>query len=122
MIDDRDPVAQTLGFLHVMRRQEYGPPFRLELGDQVPQLAAGLRIESGRGLIEKKKLGISDKRARDRQSLLLSARQCADARRALLAELDLVDDLVDLARFAVEALEKRQRFIDGQLFGELGIL
>src|SRR6185436_9394224 len=122
MIDDRDTIAQTLGFLHVVRGQNDRSPFRLELGDEVPELATRLRIESGGRLVEKQQLRIPDERAGDGEPLLLSAGQSADAGQSLLAELDLIDDLANVACLTVEALEKRERLVDGELLGELGIL
>ena len=122
MIDDRDTIAQTLGFLHIVRGQDDRSPFRLELGDEVPELATRLRIESGGRLVEKQQLRIPDERAGDGEPLLLAAGQGPDARQSFLTELDLIDDLADVARLAVEALEEGERLVDGQLLGELGIL
>ncbi len=81
VIDDRDAVAQNLGFVHVVRREHDRAAVRLEVGDQIPELAARLRIETGGRLVEKEQVGIADDRAREREPLLLSARQLADARR-----------------------------------------
>ncbi len=37
VIDDRDPVAQGVGLLHVVRGQDHGPPARVVLADELPQ-------------------------------------------------------------------------------------
>ena len=62
-------------------------PAALELVDQVPELAARLRVEAGGRLVEEEQLGIADQRAGEREPLLLPARQRADARVALLLQL-----------------------------------
>src|SRR5208282_6295974 len=54
VIDNRKPVAEALGFVHVMRREKNRPTFSLERADDLPKLAPALRIESGRGLVQKK--------------------------------------------------------------------
>ena len=81
VIDDRDAVAEHLRFVHVVRREHDRAAERFEFGDQIPELAARLRIETGGRLVEKEQIGIADDRARERETLLLSARQLADARR-----------------------------------------
>ena len=54
-------------------------PERFELLDQIPKLAAGLGVEAGGRLIEKKKIGIAHERAGQRQTLFLTAGKIADA-------------------------------------------
>ena len=76
-----------LGFVHVVGGQENRPAVLLEVLDQIPELPSCLRIEAGRRLVEKQQLRIADERARERQPLLLSARQRSDASRPLLLEL-----------------------------------
>ena len=73
MIHDRDAVAQPLGFVHVVRGQNDRPPGLLEVFDQIPQLATGLRIESGCRLVEEQQLRATDQCAGEREPLLLSA-------------------------------------------------
>ena len=80
-------------------------PQLLELGDQVPELPARLGIEAGRRLVEKDQVRIADDRAGEREPLLLSAGQLADARIALLVELDDMDHVVDRPAALVEAPE-----------------
>src|SRR5271165_568445 len=47
MIYDGQPVAETLGFVHVMSREQHGAAVALEGANDVPQLAAALRVEAG---------------------------------------------------------------------------
>src|SRR5690242_8013683 len=74
VIDNGHPVAEPLCLLHVMRRQDDRASFGLKARDQVPQLAARLRVEASRRLVEENQLRIPDESARDSQSLLLAAR------------------------------------------------
>src|SRR5687768_14956046 len=80
MIDDGDAIAQTLGLLHVMSRENDGASAGAKDADELPELSARLRIEARRRLVEKQKLRIADERAGERETLLLSAGQRADAR------------------------------------------
>ena len=68
-------VAQSLGFVHVVRRQQDRAAGFLEFLDEVPQLTPRLRIETGRRFVEKEQIGIADERAGEREALLLAARE-----------------------------------------------
>src|SRR5262245_14601782 len=105
MIDDGDAVAQNLGFIHVVRREHDRASHRLELGDQLPELPPRLRIESGGWLVEKEQVRLAHNRARQREALLLSARQLAHSRTALFAQLDERDHFVDWTAALVKASE-----------------
>src|SRR6266516_654974 len=70
------------------RREQHGPAVGAETADDLPQLAARLRVESRRRLVEKQELRHTHQRALDRETLLLPARQRHDARLALFLELD----------------------------------
>jgi hypothetical protein len=122
VIDDRDAIAQSFGFFHVMRRQDDRTSGSLQILDQLPELSTRLRIESSGGLVEEKQLRVSNERAGNRKSLLLSARETADPRTPLFAELDDADHFVDGATPVVEAAEKTKSLEDGQLLRELRIL
>ena len=122
MIDDGDGVAQTFGFVHVVRREHNGATVGLEPFHQRPQLTTRLRIESCGRFVEKEQHWIAHQRTRQRESLLLSTRQIAHARLSLLAELHEVNDVVDRPPVCVEAAKKGERFGDCQLVGELRLL
>src|SRR2546427_12949888 len=122
VIHDRDAVAQALGFLHVVGREQHGPAVRAEPADDFPQLPSRLRIQAGRRLIEEQQLGFADERARDGEALLLAARERHDARLALFLEPDEREHLVDRVRLPVERPEQRQHLADLELVGELGFL
>src|SRR6266571_4047846 len=56
VIHDRDAVAEALGFLHVVRREQHGAALRAEAANDRPQLPARLRIEAGGRLVENQHL------------------------------------------------------------------
>jgi hypothetical protein len=122
VVHDSDALAEALGFVHVMRGEKDGPAGELELLDQIPKLAAGLRVQAGGGLIEKKKIGIADERASERETLFLAARKISDARILFFFELHEFDGFGGARPFLKKAAEQAERFEDGQLFRELGIL
>src|SRR6185436_21019740 len=48
VVDDGDAVAQALGLLHQVRRQEHGFAAIADAADEIPDRAARLRVEAGR--------------------------------------------------------------------------
>ena len=78
VVYDRQPIAQTLGFVHVVSSEQDRPPVALERANDIPQLAAALRIKSRRGLVQKQNLWIAHQRRRYRQTLALPAGEFAD--------------------------------------------
>ena len=64
VIDDGEAIAEAFGFVHVVSGEEDGAAFFLEDADDVPELAAALRVEPGGRLVEKKNARISDERRR----------------------------------------------------------
>ena len=74
VVHDRHAIRETLGFFHVVCRQEDRAPGPLELVDEIPELPAGLRIKSRCRLVEKEQIGIADQGAGHGQSLFFTAR------------------------------------------------
>ena len=107
VVHDGHALAEPLRFVHVVRRQQNRPARALELFDQVPELAARLRIEPRRRLVEKQQLRVADERAREREPLLLPARKRADARAPLLLELHERDHVLGRRTLREEAAEER---------------
>src|SRR6266446_2432446 len=122
VIHDRDSVAQALGFFHVMRGEQYGAARGPKAADDLPQLAARLRIETCRRLVQKEQLGLAHQRACHREPLLLPAGERHYARLPLLLELDEREHLLDGVRLAIKRSEQREHFAHGQLVGELCFL
>src|SRR5918999_2139573 len=122
VVHDCDTVGESLRLLHVVGREHDRPPGRFQCFDQIPYLATRLRVESGRWLVEKEELGITDDRAREGKALLLATGERADSPRPLLLELNDREDLGDIAALRVKAPKEAQRLLDGQLLGELRVL
>ena len=79
-----------------MRRQKDGAATVAELLDPAPQLAARLRVKTTRGLVEEKEERAVDGGDRERDALLLAARELGKAFALLAAELDAVEDRPDV--------------------------
>ena len=122
MLEEQRAVAQHLDAREVVRDEHDRAARALEFLDELPELAACLRIEAGRRLVEKQQLRIADERAREREPLLLAARQRADARAPLLLELHEPDDVLGRRSFVKEAAEQADGFFDRELFRELRLL
>ena len=75
VIDDRDPVAQLLGFLEIVGRQDDGDALGVEPADIVPQLPAKLDVDARGRLVEHQDRRRMDHRLGDQQPPLHSARQ-----------------------------------------------
>ena len=79
VIHDRDAIAESRGFFHVVRGHQHGASARAKLLDHFPEVESRLWIETGGRLIEEENVGIVDQRASDAESLLLTTRQAANA-------------------------------------------
>src|SRR4051812_33041030 len=105
-----------------MRREQDRAAIRPEPLEHVPELPAGLRVQTGRGLVEKEQIRIACERARDREPLLLPARQRPDPAAAFALERDDVEQLTDLPSAPVKGPEQAQHLLDRQLVAELCLL
>ena len=66
VVDDRDAVAQAIGFVHVVGGNQHGEIAGvLEVVEHLPHGNAGDRIEPGGGLVEKEDARIVNQAARD---------------------------------------------------------
>src|SRR4249919_523460 len=93
VVHDRHAIREALGFFHIVCRQENRAAGPLELVDEIPELPAGLRIEPGRRFVEEQQVRIADKRAREREPLLLSPGEHADPRVTLFLQLNQRDEV-----------------------------
>src|SRR5262245_2885614 len=122
VIDNRHTITQHLGLIHVMRCQQNRPASGAKALQHTPQLATRLRVEAGARLVEKQQIGSADERDRDRETLLLPARELDDPARALAFELDERQQIVDRPSSIVERSEQPKCLLDRELVGELGFL
>src|ERR671925_1034775 len=122
VVDDRDAIAQALRFLHIVRRQHNRSPTLPQVANELPKLAARLRIEAGRRLVEKQQLRVADQRASERKSLLLSTREGSHASARLLIQLHEGDDIRRFPPAPIKAPEQTHRLAHRELLGELRLL
>ena len=116
MIHDRDAVAQHLGLLEVVCRQEDRPAGRAEAEDDVPERPPSGGIHARGRLVQEDQLRVVDEGERHGQALALPAGQVLGPGRPLLAEVHQADELVGRAAAeAVEAPEQVQDLDHGQL-------
>ena len=97
LVHDDEPVAELLGLVHVVRREDEGHAALLEPVQPVPEEVARLRVEARRRLVEEQQVRLVDQRPRDRQAPLHAARQRLHLVLRALGELDELEQLVGAA-------------------------
>ena len=96
VIDDRDAIAQLVGFVHVVRRDEDREvALLLDLLQHLPDGDARDRIEAGRRLVEEEDARLVDQAARDLDAAPHAARQVLHLLVGPLRELDGLEQLGD---------------------------
>src|SRR5450755_1587183 len=118
VIHDGHAIAKFFRFVHVVGGKQNRAAAALELIDQIPKLAARLRVKSGSWFIQKKKLRIADQGARQRETLLLSARKLAHASVAFFFQLHQRQQFAYFHAALIETSEQRQSFKNRELFGK----
>ena len=105
-----------------MRREKHGLAAIANAAHEIPDRAAGLRIEAGRELVEKDHFGVVDERERDEQPLLLSARERHEPRVGLAGDAELLEQPRPSTRRAVERRPEADGFAHLDAFLELRFL
>jgi len=105
-VHHHEPVAQLLGFIHVVSRQHQGDAALLQAVEAVPQDVARLRIETGGRLVEQQQVGFAHQRAGDRESTFHPARQRVDPFVRSFGQLH------ELEQFAGAAPALRARYVE----------
>jgi hypothetical protein len=72
VVNDCDAIAQTLGFLHIVRGEHDRFSLGAKRGNEIPELPTRLWIETGGRLIEEEEVGVANHGARDGEPLLLT--------------------------------------------------
>ncbi len=116
MIHDGDAVAEDFSFIHVMRREDDGFSLGFDHLHEVPQIAAGLRIQAGGGLVEEKHLRIVDQSDGDGKSLLLAAGKFASLAAGLFGELHFAQELAGVYLAVVAGGEGMYELDEGEVF------
>src|SRR5437867_4142662 len=97
LVHDDEAVAELLGLVHVVRREDKRGAALLQAVEAVPDKVPGLRVEARRRLVEEHELRLVDQAAGDRQAALHAAREMLDDVAAALGQLDEVEELVGAA-------------------------
>src|SRR5579862_1025887 len=71
--DDRDPIGQVFGLIHVVGGEEDSLAELTEPGHDLPGGAAGRRVEAGGGLVEEDEIWIADEGEREVEPSPLAA-------------------------------------------------
>src|ERR1035438_3574465 len=122
MIYDGEAIAETLRLVHVMGGEQYGAATLLKLSNNVPELAATLRIETGCGFVEKKNFRIAHQSGRHCQTLSLAPRKFAYPGIGFFCELHLLENPLRRTRLAVETGKQIDGFAHREFFGEPSLL
>ena len=118
MVNDGHAVAQLLRLFDVVRGQDDGLLFALQLFDDRVNLAAHLRVQSRRRLVQKKHLRIVHQRHRQRQPLLLPAGKLVVERMPLLFKPEALQQFIGISRALVEAGKQPDRLAHTQFVGK----
>ena len=94
LVHDDQPVAQLLGLVHVVGRQDERHAALLQSIEPIPEQVARLRVEARRRLVEQQERGLVDQRAGDGQASLHPARQRLDLVVRALGQLGELEQLV----------------------------
>ena len=118
-VDDRDAIAEPLGFFHVVRRVDDGAAFAVQRLDALEDLVARLRIDADRRLVEQQQLRIVHHRRGQVEAPLHAAGIAADAIALAIGEADEIEAplhaLVERrAGQAVDLAEEAQVLFAGQ--------
>ena len=97
-----------------MRGQKDGGAEVAEATDDIPELAARLRVKACRGLVEEDELGAANQCDANVETSHLATREAAGALVGLLLEADELDHLVDGVGVGKVGGEETQRLVDGQ--------
>src|SRR5262249_4738430 len=119
VIQDSDAVAEYLGLIHEVRRQEDGPALLAQPQDGLPEQAAALRVEASGRLVEEHELRITDQCQSERQALSLPAREILRVGPSLLLQRHLAQQRTGRESVRVEGTKELQRLAHSQ-FGKEG--
>ena len=108
LIDHRDAIAQGLGFADVVGRQPHRVSVALHPQDFAVELAARLRVEAGRRLVEEDQLGLVDEGERQREALALAAGQRIERGVRLVHEPESLEQRRRVGLAAIERAEQRR--------------
>ena len=94
IVDDRDPFAELVRLIHVVRREQRRLPSFVQVAQDAPEVDAGLWVDPRGRLVEEEHLGLVHERASDHQPLRESARKLEHHRLRSFGERELLEQLV----------------------------
>ena len=94
VVHDRHPIAELVGLLHVVGRQQDRLPLAVQLAEDLPQRQAALRVQARGRLVEEQHRRAVEDRARHHQPLGHPARERVDRRLGPFRELELLEQLI----------------------------
>src|SRR5690554_1649617 len=116
-VDHGDAVAQPLGLVHEVGDEHDRHALLAHRLDELPHLAAGLRVEARRELVEHGDLRLADQGERDREALLLPTREVPVLRVELLGETEAGREGDAVGGVGVERGEQ----LEGLAHADLGV-
>jgi hypothetical protein len=117
LVDDDQAVAQLLGLIHVVRREQQCRALLLQPEQPVPQDVPRLRVEPRRRLVEQQDAGVVDERARDGKAALHPPGQIVDLALAPVGELCELEQFVS-ARAEVFERQPEVAAVDDEVLAD----
>jgi hypothetical protein len=93
VVDDRDPVAELVGLLHVVRGEEHGPAVVAQLEDALAEVARRLRVEAHRRLVEEQQRGVGEECAGQHEALPHAGAELLDVVVGAVRQVDRLEDV-----------------------------
>ena len=122
MIDDDDPVGESVGLVEVVGRQDDRLAAALEAADLVPEGSSGRRVEADGRLVEEERVGIAADGEREVDALALAARELAHQAALELAQPCHLHHLVGGKRLRVVGPEEVDDLADLKRQRDAGLL
>src|SRR6185437_103722 len=113
-VDDLDAIAQALGFVHEVRREEDRLALAQQRAQLLPHEVARLRVEAGGGLVEEEQVRIVHERAREHQPALHAAGELFDAARFARLERGELEQRTNAPRRLAGGIAEVAR-VDGEV-------
>ena len=109
VVDDRDPVAELVGLLHVVRGEEDRLPVVVQLAEDLPQGDAALRVEAGGRLVEEQDRRAVHDRPGHHEALGHAARERHHRGAGAVGEAELLEQSRSASALAASAVMPKKR-------------
>lgn len=105
-VHDGDAIAQYFGFVHIMSRQDDGDAAVTHFANEIPEVAASLRVETGGWFVEEEYFGVVYQSGNDTETLFLAAREMLNIAVGFVAEVDFVEELTRVDALTIGCREE----------------